>query len=60
MAVAMAAFNKGCCHRNSNPERNIAASIKQSVVEFGVRHNLKKFMIHNPKYIPISGTLVEH
>jgi hypothetical protein len=27
-AAAAAAFNKTCCHKNSNPERNIAASMK--------------------------------
>jgi hypothetical protein len=28
VAAAAAAFNKACCHKNSNPERNIAASMK--------------------------------
>jgi hypothetical protein len=27
-AAAAAAFNKTYCHKNSNPERNIAASMK--------------------------------
>jgi hypothetical protein len=28
VVVAAAAFNKAFCHKNSNPERNIAASMK--------------------------------
>jgi hypothetical protein len=53
-------FEQGLLANRTATLNEISQLLKQSVVEFRVRQNLKKFMIHDPKYILISGTMVEH